>query len=1013
MDIRPASRFAIQHDRASAHTPSPIRSPHKRHTSTTRASDPLLSHLSPTIVSEALEASDISDQSSHDSFYTSIAAAAPSERALAIRAVLASRDLQIWQEELQQWKWPSSHNGFEPFDRQDPGYDPEQDLDNALTKEALLEYIADGTGFAHECWGSLPASTVLDHEKRIEGIRDSMDALELNEMKAHIRELHLFSTSGRPSNAGSRGHDAQSMHYSPMDDLTAIVTTIIMQALPAVFRVQALLGVWDVRLAVLRAVPRFTNTMSQTQEEMVAAWRALEPSRKTYNGRHDEFVSRPYILGIKAKLESQIRDLGQRLDFMLDTLEGRPDTIPDAWLDDMEKLEVEFGDWVVESEKVVADWELRSRDDSFEPHQRAVENLSITRSSIVLDIRDGDQAAAEVDLRAGYSTAVTTGTQTLDGSTSLPDLISDHTMADVRAVTEGDLPLPSTSIAQEPLYHFTDIPSASQEDTNPQLPASQPRQAGMPELSLPNGETHEKPVDLPLNSHRPSPLNLQHSRNHSNALSDFSADSSYPGSATSDYFSDMSSPEIHDASKKEYFGVGSPVEVTTPSLPRRESRASEETVTRQSSQRTERGDHPLSVIASPSRSRASTIIQEPTISEYPDSATVNAKSHRRSLPNFAFGNTIPDRDTQICAALDSPEPTPPIPTKSKHRFEEFTDLSPGNTPVKVNRRKTADLMNGPTTPQVKAGWKSIASPTKSTADELEARISSILTDIPANIRLARGSGPSPGRISQSPASRAAKLVKKSAAPRLTRSYTAVPSPPAMTLTPADQISAPRQNGESEIKVYHLHQSGKEAPIKLFVRLVGEGGERVMVRIGGGWADLAEYLKEYATHHGRRAVSDGRFDIQGLPHSQSSSPVPTLGSLTNTQTSKSRPHSPITGRSASGAALRSRRFSTGITGFPSTPVDVMNSPDGVRPNSRDSNASSRHSWLGDDSPSLGLAGPKSRNAIVSPNKQAWVDTMMEKARSGSSEKKKGTKTGFGDLGIMGGTKRLFMKREKES
>ena len=37
----------------------------------------------------------------------------------------------------------------------------------------------------------------------------------------------------------------------------------------------------------------------------------------------------------------------------------------------------------------------------------------------------------------------------------------------------------------------------------------------------------------------------------------------------------------------------------------------------------------------------------------------------------------------------------------------------------------------------------------------------------------------------------------------------------------------------------------------------------MVRVGGGWADLGEYLRQYAEHHGRRTISEGKFEILGL------------------------------------------------------------------------------------------------------------------------------------------------------
>ena len=49
-------------------------------------------------------------------------------------------------------------------------------------------------------------------------------------------------------------------------------------------------------------------------------------------------------------------------------------------------------------------------------------------------------------------------------------------------------------------------------------------------------------------------------------------------------------------------------------------------------------------------------------------------------------------------------------------------------------------------------------------------------------------------------------------------------------------------------LYHLHRTDGKAPTKLYIRLVGKNGERAMVRVGGGWEDLAEYLKRYVAHH---------------------------------------------------------------------------------------------------------------------------------------------------------------------
>lgn len=118
----------------------------------------------------------------------------------------------------------------------------------------------------------------------------------------------------------------------------------------------------------------------------------------------------------------------------------------------------------------------------------------------------------------------------------------------------------------------------------------------------------------------------------------------------------------------------------------------------------------------------------------------------------------------------------------------------------------------------------------------------------------------------------------------------------------------------DIKLYHLHRNDGQAPIKLYIRLVGERGERVMVRVGGGWADLAEYLKEYATHHGskRRVVSEGRIEIQdfgGAAHHHSLHPSRSISSLRSASPAPgSRPGSPHTGNRSPHAGNRSRSAS---------------------------------------------------------------------------------------------------------
>src|SRR5450432_2202207 len=60
-----------------------------------------------------------------------------------------------------------------------------------------------------------------------------------------------------------------------MDDLTAIVTATVLQALPKLSRLTALMNVWSVRLAILRQVPPFMAAMDDTEVALKREWERL------------------------------------------------------------------------------------------------------------------------------------------------------------------------------------------------------------------------------------------------------------------------------------------------------------------------------------------------------------------------------------------------------------------------------------------------------------------------------------------------------------------------------------------------------------------------------------------------------------------------------------------------------------------------------------------------------------------------------------------------------------------
>ena len=271
-------------------------------------------------------------------------------------------------------------------------------------------------------------------------------------------------------------------------------------------------------------------------------------------------------------------------------------------------------------------------------------------------------------------------------------------------------------------------------------------------------------------------------------------------------------------------------------------------------------------------------------------------------------------------------------------------------------------------------------------DKLSVKINSILSRIPAPIKLATTAAAKTNDTA-TPQKQPSSKTEGTPPTRPQRSVLSTP----LTLVPVN-TRTPSQHQDTEGKLYHLHQPGREVPIKLFIRLVGSE-ERVMVRVGGGWADLAEYLKEYAIHHqhqGRRSVSDNRFEIKSL----SSSPSTTVSG----GTPSNRPHTPGSQQPselsyASTDSHSEQTESTSVSNFSESA----------------STSATSTSWR-DQGSSLGLAGPKSKKVDISPQKKAWVDGMLNQARHISFEHKKGDSSEPGDSG--GKTKRVFMKTKGE-
>ena len=583
-----------------------------------------------------------------DALGKSIAEASTSERAWGIKAALAGKKVRDWYRELEAWPWPTtSGDNFNGFESPDEAQRARKFNAKDEPKDATYSFSERSDRDEDLYWGSLTAHKVQEYEERIEEIRDDMETLEFEELKEHVRATHVPSHARR-STYGQMDTNHTNGHVH-LDDFTAVITATIMQMLPHISRLNALLGIWSVRLLVLRQVPGFLQCMQKTHAAMDSAWKTVEqpPFKGSLGG---PIFTRADLVTMQAVLENRIDELGRRLDSMLDALEGREDTVPDRWIEEMDFIESDFGNWVVKAENLVLRNEMRtakagaefpsnapsirgSNDDSAPIHavsSSAKETSARSNDKVLLhsnpeirDVRQMEESQRQIKDSVGPDGGHKTEPE------AICSIVNPQTPSQKGTNETGNISshLRKLLASREASVERTSSPFAFSSATSPSPKAhvDLPGSASFEPL-ISQGEKSALSADREVvrsrNNSKPPPLTLYKPQptleGHSNL--DFSLEASYPSSTTSDYFSNMSSPEIQHASRAEY--VGAPVEVISPSLTQKDQLSPFEVISRPSSQRTERGrpmseDISIRSFTTPvgMRSRASSFIPETAVLE--------------------------------------------------------------------------------------------------------------------------------------------------------------------------------------------------------------------------------------------------------------------------------------------------------------------------------------------------------------------------------------------------------------
>jgi Growth-Arrest-Specific Protein 2 Domain len=925
-----------------------------------------------------------------------------SQKDLLTRVVDAADKIRAWCDTIERWRWSGSFNV--PSNNENGAH-----LDGTDSDGGELEHD-DNVEF----WGCLPSIVVEKYELELDTIHTDLQQLDVDDMKERILSIHQGNS--RPSSSASTFSVSRLVF---LDDFSFVVTKSLLKLLPDLAKLNRYMKLWSTRLAILHIVPQFLNQYKLAQTNLQASWRGLDTEVTEDGLAIDEEQTR--LDKLKESSQRSISEAGQSLDTMLDLLEGHDDVLPDHWIDDFEAAESDIGTWSLAAEKKIFDLRTRRKasipevakepePDSSSTAIHQVEEPVVNKDEAVVPVIGPESGEKKENLQSEEPSDNST-------SNSIPltepqishncDAVStEHTTHDYtsKAINEKPNAMEETSN----LVHLESLLEPVKEATS--ISQSQSADASdLPSLSL----SQLEPSNYLQPSNRNSTSTVSEDQPSHSKLSSSLPSPTTPG-AQDAYLTEPSSPpepEVEDIS------------TTTANLGRNTNLILDHNSGLLSTKHREASEEVLDYnpVVEDDNGKESivreVIFNDATIGDDKvEDATIEDTIIRHDLKSAGAQTptrSTSDQDLSMLSAMsgtsfiynsddefdndeidDSPSrrvaqlPKPPLNAMMKKRRDKTTlptivTIADESAPAEPPSPNTAIPTIEDTSP--------LLSPV-SPKLPLQEQISSILDAIPTPIRLRSG-----------PAANAPDVKRHRArTPSFTQGKrpTTHPHQPTLTLAPADDGGPRRANSkEPDIRLYHLIQTGRDKPIKLFIRRVGENGERVMVRVGGGWADLAEYLRIYTEHHGRRTTSDGRVEIQ---------PIANTSNTSNTTTPINMPPSrrgSLLGSTTITPTTQPERPDSALSNTPQLPTPLDNNTPRTQPSaaateagaSSPSSSSRRVTTWGE----AGLAGPFAKRAEVTGERKEWIDSVVEQVRLGS-------KVEVGELGRTAATRRIFFK-----
>lgn len=832
----------------------------------------------------------------------SIQYAAEEEKHFGVDVANSARALKAWCQEVEAWQ--ANHSKIDT--KIDKLWKPFSS--KASNEESKNESFASTS--ERWAWLHTPEELAAYYQQRVDEIKKELGGLDIEKQKAAVLDTHhrYSRLSGSGAEIGS--------HNTQLTGLSALITAVILNSLPFHGQLLTLMDVWTTRLLVLSYVPGFLVRLQDMTEALLAAWRMTQ-SRDNADGsgadlgehvQGDMTWNRDTFGHLQQDLTSQLATLGQQLDAMLDALESCEDTLPDQWIDDVDGLEEGFASWGVSAEASVRQHEaqlrklaeesyarLKLQDEQSQTTEQVIDPLDNRLDSKGMTIATSAKDPTTTTLSPLHGDQTETSTNDVATSSAVPDRIDGNPTAPGETASSA---LPFSPAITSTFFHSHTLPEVA----TPELPDSDVAQLSETSTTILEHQAKRFPAMNAFNGFPSKTATLEKTLFLTTGL-------------TKGMHRRHSSRELQTAWQKGHkivhrrhssreiaverasFASGfSMSEVRRINIVRTTS----DVVNQRKRSMTAAAVGDVRPVEGPDhwtveRWKANKAASEVKLGAQLNKSPLSTMSQWLPSPSSSPGiEDASDRnDSDDCKSGQELDPSLAGPRSCETQLSgadvdvpsilganpDFLDTSPTtDEPLPVTALSPAPDDRDFETP-VKPGMAEPAY--ASTDDQIERRIDHILHTLPTRINFnKKNDARAPSRLSSSSNVPNQSPRSSGAARPDERSPT-----PALTLSRVDQPSIPTaktKSNASSIRLYHLVQAGRPAPIKLFVRLVGDEG-RVMVRVGGGWEDLEKYLREYSAHHSRAIVPDLKDLDAGASTERRAFTVPTVVANRNSST----------------------------------------------------------------------------------------------------------------------------------